>query len=637
MFGIGLSTSLYICEMKRGKTVKKRIFVIAAIVFIILIVLITYINTHNTKNKSTSVINTDLSNVEEDSDSQSYWSSTGHSFAKTENGYYFVSDTGQYLMYFDKESKDVIPVCGKADCQHNSSTCNAYLGQGQFLLDTIYYNQGYIYLISYAGGYATLVQVNADGSGRKEVAKLMPSDGGSSIRLVFHGNEVYVYDRGANIGSEDEKSECIIRVSLTSGEQETVYEYKGISATIDSAKSFGNKLFFILYEGNRDKETKQLIIESKGLYSYDYDTGQTSEVTDKNIYDYYFDTQNQILYSFVKGEGLYKTDIESGEENLIYKADSVMSMCNMSYDGTYIYLDNIFYCTGVAVGKKRGENKKCIVLTQDGTVVNTISCKNYLTIYYGDNHYMFADRPGEDLASGLVYIDKNEIETVSDWTLLTEQEIDLLGKYKVSSKKEPTDYSGQLTGTMNTAEFSYITEKNEAYKAEIVSDHREVIEENKIKSMLKKGVDDKGSNADTITINQQVYNCTSFEMGEVFHDENIKSIEYLLENCPGSFMKTTKKFFKEDEAVSIKSEPYISTVEDQKNIWFLVLCPFGKKEELDNSKEVQCMADTMEKARIKVVLTYTDGTTEEKFYGFKQYSQYNYNNFDMYELTLGDE
>ena len=56
----------------------------------------------------------------------------------------------------------------------------------------------------------------------------------------------------------------------------------------------------------------------KGLFEYDFATGDTRMVIDANVCDYHADTENQMLFYFVQGTGLYAYDMTQGSNTLIY-------------------------------------------------------------------------------------------------------------------------------------------------------------------------------------------------------------------------------------------------------------------------------------------------------------------------------
>lgn len=96
----------------------------------------------------------------------------------------------------------------------------------------------------------------------------------------------------------------IVKAELANGKTSEVFSYEGANNAINEARSFGDKLFFLINHNSIDKETLTADVNYK-LYCYDYATGSAELVSDKNISDYYVDTDNGILYYFVIDKGLY--------------------------------------------------------------------------------------------------------------------------------------------------------------------------------------------------------------------------------------------------------------------------------------------------------------------------------------------
>lgn len=402
---------------------KAKCLLAAAIIFAAGAVVVMFVLSHNTGEMKKDTDYTYLTNMQADSDdSQSYWATNGHNFAKAEGGYYFLNELGNSLMFFDADTKEIIPVCGKPECQHNDKDCNAYLGRGSHLLGSIYYYQGYIYLFKLSNGNAAVEQIEPDGSSRRVIAEVMPNDGTTSLYMAFHNGCAYVYDHTAHIHSDEEHTECIKEVSLETGEVHNIYEITGINMAIDNAKSFGGKLFFVVEQGCKNEDTGIIALKGQGLFAYDYDTKQVYCINESDIYDYYMDIENNNLYYYINGEGLYKADINTMESSLIYQASKEMDMCQISYDGKYVYLNNMRWSTYKNTPRK---NAKCIVINPNGEIVNEIPCSGFLHIYYGDSEYMFALKPGEGAMNGLVYIDKSNIETIKEWTQISKSEIEI--------------------------------------------------------------------------------------------------------------------------------------------------------------------------------------------------------------------
>ena len=100
------------------------------IIFIIsvIIAIVVYISIHNNKKAVINLDYSDLRGLDYSNKSQSYWNTDGaFDVAAAENGYYYVTMENM-LVYFDIETKDVVPVCAKPECLHDTFACNAYLG-----------------------------------------------------------------------------------------------------------------------------------------------------------------------------------------------------------------------------------------------------------------------------------------------------------------------------------------------------------------------------------------------------------------------------------------------------------------------------------------------------------------------------
>ena len=93
----------------------------------------------------------------------------GNSFECTETGLYFMCNVGEeaWLLYADHDSDTVIKLCGRPDCDHTGSDCNAYFDNA---IGVCYYN-GFLYTYDsksmQSGG--DLIRMNLDGTERVTV------------------------------------------------------------------------------------------------------------------------------------------------------------------------------------------------------------------------------------------------------------------------------------------------------------------------------------------------------------------------------------------------------------------------------------------------------------------------------------
>lgn len=324
------------------------------------------------------------------------------------------------LVYFDIETKDVVPVCAKPECLHDTYDCNAYLGQ-LYVFDSIYYYNGYVYYMPVNNGMAELCRMDASGSSREIVGQLLPSEATSAIHLAFNGDYAYAYNFTSHISSEEEFTEELVELSLKDGTRNIVYSVTGKGLAVKNVKSFGDKVFFIVQESENFMDKNKMQVRSRGLYSYSHDNG-VNVVSENNINDYYILPDEQKLYYYVTGEGLYVSDISSETSQNIYASTKEVDMCSVSSDGRYIYLSNAKYAFYV-YGKEQWNKLRYIVLDKDGNVVNDIKCDYALELYFGDERFLFCRGMGQDQ---LMYIDKKDIENASEWNEIFNGGIDLI-------------------------------------------------------------------------------------------------------------------------------------------------------------------------------------------------------------------
>lgn len=379
------------------------------IIFIAVLVgaMVTYVLLHKNTEAEKGLDYASLIGVTGDSDFQNYWDTDGwYDLAAVEDGYYYMNFE-QKLLFLNLETNDVIPVCAKPECDHKSSSCNAFFGNGA-ALRSIYYYRGYIYYFGLSNGMAQLCRMDKSGTTREVIGELIPNDGVDSIRAVFQWEYAFIYD-GSGLADEQETTKSIIEVSLTSGDKKIVYEVTGKGISITNVKCFGDKIFFTVREADSISD-KAISVHSRGLFSYSCSNDEIEEVSGQNINDYY--VVDGTMYYFVTGEGLYKIDIGSDISQKIWESTEQCDMCSVSSDGEYIYLNNHKYCYYMWELYGFSENRY-IVIDKGGNVINEILCPDALALYFGDDRYLFYKSMND--AEGLMYMKKDDIETGGDW------------------------------------------------------------------------------------------------------------------------------------------------------------------------------------------------------------------------------
>lgn len=319
-------------------------------------------------------------------DSQPYWNSSSvHSVARGEYGYYYVtfgSGGRKILSYMDDETCELIPLCNNAQCDHVNSDCPAVFSDYS---DVVWYYKNHIYMIKFSSeGRAVLVQINPDGTDRKELFDIgsVPIDSADDYDLVFNNDCVYVYNNTGNCRLPETVQISIKRFSLDNKINEDIITSDEQSVLFNSVRAYGDKVFFTYSTTEFKKETKQNVMTGDGLYCYNESTGKTTKLIDKNISDYIIDTSDNIIYYYVINEGLYKYKIKDKEENLIYKAERNSTLCYISFDEDYIYLDNTRWCLFTRTADL---TITLYVLDKDGNVINTMETRG--SVFFGDDRY----------------------------------------------------------------------------------------------------------------------------------------------------------------------------------------------------------------------------------------------------------
>ncbi len=123
-----------------------------------------------------------------------------------------------------------------------------------------------------------------------------------------------------------------------------------------------------------------------------------------------------MIYYYIINEGLYKYEFDSGNDTLIYKAEEKSSMCQITYAGGKIYMDNGKWAFG------NRANNRIWILDTDGKVLKELQGFGWIA-YLGDEGCIFTEgevaaSTGENQyeASKLMYFSKSDMESDStDW------------------------------------------------------------------------------------------------------------------------------------------------------------------------------------------------------------------------------
>ena len=126
---------------------------------------------------------------------------------------------GANMYYYDMNTGITVPLCGKAECNHTSGSCNAYFWD---LCGFCYYNQK-IYWVEWENDHYYLASMNLDGSQHERVQEMPEpfvfNEFASNMRI--HRGYVYIGEELAGVKDGKPYNHLVIsRVKVGAGESE---------------------------------------------------------------------------------------------------------------------------------------------------------------------------------------------------------------------------------------------------------------------------------------------------------------------------------------------------------------------------------------------------------------------------------
>lgn len=390
-------------------TVWKRIskeFIVLLTIKLISVALIGCQRIANASEKNAAVDTDQFNSVSLDNSiqDQSFWNPDNHCFTRADDGkYYFIDDTEFCIKVMDPDTGKAHVVCDRADCDHCNPECSAYLDSLQYCLGSLYYYQEHLCFICTNNGKYTVIQSDLDGGNRKEVMVLGNRKiNGSPTSFPLTFSEGYIYYENSNLVNLTEQNSEFVRCSLTDGSTDVIVgpEDYGSDRVMD-IKSYGGKIFFLIGTRKLNIEEHRYEYDNRGLFCYDDQSGQITQITSNNqLCDYAIDVKNHNLYYETAGEGLYKMNLDDGENNLINMDDKDRQV-TLSWDGDSIYV------------RSKGDSDCIIrVLNADGDQKQKITA-GYRQICFGDSKYLFAYNKG--LPNDFQIIRKADMTSDSKW------------------------------------------------------------------------------------------------------------------------------------------------------------------------------------------------------------------------------
>lgn len=264
------------------------------------------------------------------------------------NGIYFLENrytAEAYISYADNGSDQIIRLCGRADCTHNSTDCNASFPQA---MDITFY-RGYLYVMCGmdSSDECKLIRMEPDGSNHVtmlDVTKFAKEHGGdfATCDIMTDGYFLFKVNKWTQSGSEN---------SLTGSVLE--YYYYALDGSMEEPQVQNN--FWILYNCGDVIVDRILSEEGYGSVSeWDPVTNTSTHLTDHPGYTAYFGRESayylkdgvfcQLDYATQKETALFDTGLEGTYKAYPYPDCIVIANSDSALDtGGSLYIFNWAY------------------------------------------------------------------------------------------------------------------------------------------------------------------------------------------------------------------------------------------------------------------------------------------------------
>lgn len=314
--------------------------------------------------------------------------------AESENGYYIWERLNQdqfypRLMFMDKVSGRVVPLCNRPDCIHEGKECNAYLPEIDFGADGVnkqylQYYEGDLYAIGLSkDAYVSVFRIKADGSEWEICTKLYRTDYATTghwktPEILIDGGYVYFVDWY-------QKIKKLERIPIDGGSAEVVFEEDSDASAVDIYRigSNGGLLFFQVMR--YPDELPENVVGS--LYCYDPKTGKCDLI--KELIGPYSIRSGFVYYG--NAEGLCRYSIQDETTEIL--VDQPMNVPNITLtEDDIILCDQMADCTLTIYDYEGKELAK---------VANTLG----LYWYFGGNSEILFGACADEAGLRLCYLD----------------------------------------------------------------------------------------------------------------------------------------------------------------------------------------------------------------------------------------
>ena len=319
--------------------------------------------------------------------------------ASTTKGFYFGYNFDQ-IMFMDRKSKKVIPLCSKPECNHeNYKTCNSFISN---MKSGIQYYEGKLYYISKNEEHQlALFRVDEAGNNKEEVTTLVQSFQGEGESVAFRiiNNHIYIEFFKDVPGDEGYMQTTLYQKKLTSKEDLIkVYDAKNPGEKVNLPQVYKNKVYFntSFYQSVED----ELMIYGE-LYAYDTNNN-TLELLLEDIDGDVIIKGDSLFYSNHRGQ-LGKVNLDTLEQEIVVTMKEEDKFFDFYVDDQYIYVDNCPITMSTYVGG--ATVRKIMIFDYMGNLVDTIyPVGGFMVNFVGNDEYLIFDE-----GSSVVFFDKSQI------------------------------------------------------------------------------------------------------------------------------------------------------------------------------------------------------------------------------------
>lgn len=312
----------------------------------------------------TNTICIDTGKYNAETDAQSFFS-WGY-IAQSKQGYYF--NYGNVLLFYDFKSKQVVPVCNKPNCTHDSITspdCNAVFSDYYMSYDIrsgIRYYEGYLYMTACdEDGYDCLYRISLDGSTREKYMRLYRSGKTETTTETIEGTSTQGYRRAPHFWihrgyvyyiNNMEKNPAIRRMKMGSEKEELVYKTQGERAALYRMKAYGDYLVF--QTGNFEEDMIEI---DAGLCAYNTKTGEIGTIV-SGVYNEYHIYGDSVYYA--TATEIRRYDMKTKEDIAVIEGNDGYYSFGIDEEYVYTYNDK----STLKVYTHDGEEICCVIASE---------------------------------------------------------------------------------------------------------------------------------------------------------------------------------------------------------------------------------------------------------------------------------